>query len=301
MLGLSPVFGKQAILVGLDPLSTVALRTIGAAALLFFVLAIFRRGYFYIYPIGLAGCALAGLLNGLGSVFFYAALGRIDASLGQFLFTLYPIFVAGLVYLDGRRSSKLTIVRLVISVIGVLLLTQRNRDLVDIVGVIFMLTAALLYALHIPINQRVLYEVPAPTVTFYTLLAMALVVLPIKVIGSGFDFKPPAPALQPIFLLTLATFVSRLTLFEGVKAIGSIQTALFGLLELLVTVVFALLLLGESLSTSQWAGAILLATTLLLTAFEEDIESAPFARGWLFWLRAPATFSQQELDGADDV
>ena len=32
------------------------------------------------------------------------------------------------------------------------------------------------YALHLLINQRVLYEVPAPTVTFYTLLGMAVTV-----------------------------------------------------------------------------------------------------------------------------
>ena len=41
-----------------------------------------------------------------------------------------------------------------------------------------MLGAAALYALHLPINQRVLYEVPAPTVTLYTLLAMSAVVVP---------------------------------------------------------------------------------------------------------------------------
>ncbi len=164
-----------------------------------------------------------------------------------------------------------------------------------------MLVAALLYALHIPINQRVLYEVPAPTVTFYTLLAMALVVLPIKFIGSGFEFMPPEPALIPLVLLTLVTFVSRLTLFAGVKAIGGVQTALIGLLELLVTVVFAILLLGESLSTSQWLGAIFLVTTLLLTAFEDDIDRARFARGWLFWLRDPATISQEKLDASDDT
>lgn len=296
MLGLSPVFGKQAILSGLDPLTTVALRTLGAAVLLFFALAVFRRRYFYIYPVGLAGCALAGLLNGLGSVFFYAGLGRIDASLGQFLFTLYPIFVAGLVYLDGQRTSRLTVFRLVISIIGVLLLTQRSRDAVDTVGVLFMLTAALLYALHIPINQRVLYEVPAPTVTFYTLIAMTMVVLPIKALVTGFNFIPPEASLQPILLLTLVTFASRLALFAGVKAIGGVQTSLIGLLELLVTVVLAMLLLGETLGTIQWLGAVLLVATLILAAFEEELETTRFARGWLFWLRPPAADNHDEIE-----
>ena len=288
MLGLAPVFGKQAILGGLDPLSTVALRTTGAAILLFVALAFFGTKYFYIFPLGLAGCALAGLFNGLGSVFFYAALGRIDASLGQFLFTLYPIFVAVLVYLDGQRSSRLTVLRLAISGAAVLLLTQQNNGSVDLLGVLFMLIAALLYALHIPINQRVLYEVPAPTVTFYTLAAMTLVVVPIKLILSDFSVSIPGSSMQPLFWLTLVTFGSRLALFAGVKAIGGVQTALIGLLELIVTVVMAGILLGESLSARQWLGALLLVITLLLTVFERETQPTRFTRGWLFWLRPSA-------------
>ena len=45
------------------------------------------------------------------------------------------------------------------------------------VGAAMMFGAAFLYALHLLINQRVLYEVPAPTVTFYTLLGMSITVL----------------------------------------------------------------------------------------------------------------------------
>lgn len=298
MLGVTPIFGKQAILAGVQPLTVVALRTAGAAALLLVVLAVFNRKYFYIYPVGLAGCALAGAVNGLGSAFFYAGLGRIDASLGQFLFTLYPIFVAGLIFLDGQRASRLTLVRLAISIVGVFLITQASREAVDITGVLFMLAAAFLYALHIPINQRVLYEVPAPTVTFYTLLAMTATVIPIKLILSGFEFTPPQPAVQPIVLLTLATFISRLTLFAGVKSIGGVQTALIGLLELLVTVVLAMLLLGESLSLSQWYGAFLLTLTLILTAFEKELETTRFTRGWLFWLRPSIAPNQAEMDAS---
>lgn len=287
MLGLTPVFGKQAILAGMDPLTTVAMRTIGASAMLFLALVFFRRKYFYIYPLGLAGCALAGLLNGLGSVCFYVGLGRIDASLGQFLFTLYPVFVAGLTYLDGQRTSLLTFWRLLISVLGVFLLTQKNGGgTVDLTGVFFMLAAALLYAVHIPINQRVLYEVPAPTVTFYTLLAMVLVVVPLKFAGSGLEFTTPAAALRPILLLTIVTFVSRLALFAGVKAIGGVQTSLIGLLELLVTVVLARLLLHESLTLLQWLGALLIVMTLMMAAID-PIATARHSRGWLHWLRPP--------------
>ena len=66
-LGLAPVFGKQAIMLGFSPLAVVALRTSMAAGLLLIIVAIFRRPYLFIYPAGLLGCGLAGALNGLGS------------------------------------------------------------------------------------------------------------------------------------------------------------------------------------------------------------------------------------------
>ena len=86
-LGLAPVFGKQAILFSFSPLAVVGIRTLMAALLLLLIMVLFRRQYLYIYPAGLIGCGLAGLLNGLGSILYYAALGRINASLGQLLYS----------------------------------------------------------------------------------------------------------------------------------------------------------------------------------------------------------------------
>ena len=66
VLGLAPIFGKQAILAGTPPLSVVALRTVAATAGLWLLFAVARRRYFYIYPLGLLGCLAAGVINGLG-------------------------------------------------------------------------------------------------------------------------------------------------------------------------------------------------------------------------------------------
>ncbi len=141
--------------------------------LLLLIVAIFKRSFLYIFPIGLAGCVLAGVINGVGSLFYYLALDRLSASLGQLLYSLYPFFVAIWLILDHQPPSWLTMLRLSIATAAVLLLTNVPGTHVDPVGVVMMLVAAILYALHLPINQRVLYEVPAPTVTLYTLLSMS--------------------------------------------------------------------------------------------------------------------------------
>src|ERR1041385_1851937 len=167
-LGFTPVFGKAAMGPGkFSPLAVVALRTSMAALLLVIIIAVFRRRTLYIYPAGLSGCLLAGTVNGIGSIFYYVGLSKLNASIAQMLYALYPFFVALWLGLDKQTLSKLTIFRIAIAILSAYLLTRTNAGHIDLVGVLFMLIAAALYALHLPINQRVLYDVPAPTVTVY--------------------------------------------------------------------------------------------------------------------------------------
>lgn len=153
-----------------------------------------------------------------------------------------------------------------------------------------MLGAGLLYALHIPINQRVLFEAPASTVTFYTLLAMSAVVVPVALV---FEFGPlelVPEALLPLLALTLVTFLSRLSLFSGVKSIGGLDTALIGLGEIIVTLSLALLWLGERLSLTQWGGVLLLVLSIMLVAFDRRRRRRPLVGGWLRWLVPPMMY-----------
>src|SRR5574338_1642190 len=148
-LGVSPVLGKLAITLGLSPLAVVALRTSFAALLLFLIVAIFKRPFLYIFPVGLAGCFLAGAINGVGSLFYYLALQRLSASLGQLLYSLYPFFVAIWLILDHQPPSRLTMLRVSIATLAVLLLTNVPGAQADPVGVLMMLVAAILYAMHL--------------------------------------------------------------------------------------------------------------------------------------------------------
>ena len=282
------MFGKLAITQGFSPLEVVALRTCFAAGLLFLGISIFYRHYLYIFPLGLVACILAGAINGIGSIFYYLALERLDASVGQLLYSLYPFFVAIWLALDHQPPSRLTIFRIALAAIAVLLLTNTPGRKMDFAGVIMMLIGAMLYALHLPINQRVLYEVPAPTVALYTLLSMSAVVTPVYLI---FDHSLPAPntSFLPVICLTFVTVFSRIALFLGVKKIGGMQTALLGLAELLIAIFFSSLLLDESLTLTQWLGASGLSLSLILVMYEKAPPPPSSGKtGWLSWIRPPS-------------
>jgi len=281
---MAPVFGKLAITQGFTPFTVVALRTGLAAGIMLMGILLFYRQYLYIFPIGLIGCLFAGIINGLGSLLYYLALERLDASLGQLLYSLYPFFVALWLILDHQSPSKLTLFRITLATIAVLLLTSVPGRPVDLIGVGMMIGAAVLYAMHLPINQRVLYEVPAPTVTLYTLLAMSFVVVPAYLL---FDRSWPASDVPwlPVAGLTFVTLFSRIALFLGVKKIGGMQTALLGLAELLIAIFLSSLLLGESLSMTQWLGAVGLGISLILVMYEKPTPPTHSGKtGWLSWI-----------------
>jgi drug/metabolite transporter (DMT)-like permease len=282
-LGLTPIFGKQSILLGFTPLAVVAIRSSIAALLLVIVIFSFKRSFFYIHPVGLLGCFLAGFINGVGSIFYYTALSRLDAGIGQLLYSFYPLFVALWLLADRQSLSRMTLLRLLLASAGAYLLISNSNHAVDLIGALLMVGAALLYALHLLVNQRVLYEVPAPTVTMYTLISMAITVVTAYILFHPV-LPPPGTPWWPLIALGVITFLARLLLFLGVKHLGGLQTSLLGLGELLVTIVLAQIFLNERLTIDQWIGAMLLGINLFLVSYDQPGSHNRYSKGFLHWL-----------------
>lgn len=286
-LGIVPIFGKLAFGLGFSPMAVIAIRTTIAALLTLVLMLVYMRPFFYIYPVGLVGCTLAGFINGLGSILYYTALNRLDAGIGHMLYSFYPLFVALWLLLDRQVLTRLTGLRLLLTFPAAALLILPGNKSVDLLGAGMMMGSAILYALHMIINQRILYEVPAQTVTLYTLVAMAVTV------DAGFMLSgwsiPPFQVTHwwPVLAMALITFLSRLALFVGIKHLGGLQTALLGLAELLVTVVLAQVWLGEHLTALQWVGAGMLSLTLVLVGFDKITTQKRSKTGLLAWLNPP--------------
>src|SRR6266542_172195 len=141
-LGFTPVFGKAAMGAGkFSPLAVVALRTSMAALLLVIIIAVFKRRILYIYPAGLIGCLLAGAVNGIGSIFYYVGLSKLNASVAQMLYALYPFFVAFWLQLDKQSPSKLTVIRIIIALMAALVITRAHTGYMAWYGGAFMLLA----------------------------------------------------------------------------------------------------------------------------------------------------------------
>ena len=265
MLGLAPIFGKLAINQGADPFSVAAVRTVIAAGLLWLIFAIFFRRYLYIYPAGLLGCIIVGIVNGIGSLFFYSGLGLLDASLVQLLNGMYVVFAVMLARVGGEPVDARTIGRVVLAIAGVVLIAGLGSTQPDWLGVGLMIGSAILFAGTLVLSQYVMYEMPAQTASVYILSVMAIVVVVAWIaVGSPVNAGITTDALWPVLLLGITTAASRLLMFASVQIFGSLRTVIIAILEVGVTLVIAYFALGERLTPPQWVGVALLGSSLLL-------------------------------------
>ena len=276
-MGMAPVFGKLAIRTGIDPYTLAALRTCLAALARWVVFALFFRQYTFIFPAGLMGTAAVGAVNGLGSLLYYNGLLLLDdASLAQMLNMAYVLFALLMTHAAGHRISALSVGRAALALLAVYLLAAAGPAgaVGHWAGVGLMLGAACLYALHVSLSQRVMFEMPAPTMTLYSMTFMGLTVLIARLIVGRFGGLPWGP-LMPHgwwFIAGLAgvTALSRLTLFAGVRNLGGLQTVLLNMAEMGVTLLVAFLWLGETMTLWQWAGVLIMAISVLLANYEDD-------------------------------
>jgi drug/metabolite transporter (DMT)-like permease len=264
-LGVAPIFGKLAIENGSDPFTVAALRTLVAVGLLWVTYGLFFRRFIYIYPAGLIGCMVIGTINGIGSLFYYSGLSHTPASLAQLLNGSYLAFAIILARFGGQKTNRRTLIRVGLAMCALIVITTFEGQTLDWFGVSLMLANALMFAGTVVLSQYVLYEMPAQTAALYILTTMGIVVSVVWLaVSPPVDLATIQNAVPFIVVLGMTTALSRLAIFAGIKFLGSMQTAVLGILEIAVSLVCAFAFLGEDLSVGQWAGVGLLFTSILL-------------------------------------
>ena len=273
-LGWAPILGKLAYTGGVTPYTLVAFRTITAALLIWLLFVLFWRHEIAIGWHSLIGCIAVGAVNGFGSLLYFTGLSRLDASRSSLLNTLYPLWVVLFLFASGQPLTHLTMARLALSTLGIYLLTLARPGEVDWLGVTLMIASAATYGWHLVLGQWVLADVPARKAALYILTTMACVVG----VARALQARPVEPIVTTgwyaILSLGLTTALSRLAMFSALERLGGVETALAGLLELLVSLVLAFLLLGERLTLVQWIGGGLLVISLTMMARDPGMRLA---------------------------
>lgn len=212
---------------------------------------------------------LMGLLFGLVALLAFLAVARLPASLYTVLIYTYPAMVALGALLFGERLSALGWGALALTLLGVLLTVPNPfSDLgrIDPLGVVFVLLNALAYAVYILLSSRILRGehdqtlAGAWSITGSLLVALALLAV------RGVTLPPNAITWAALLgLAVISTALPVATFYAGMQRLGAAKAAILSTIEPVMTVLWAVLLLGETLHPTQLiGGALVIASVALL-------------------------------------
>ena len=262
--GAGAVVGAAALGAGIHLAAFLAARFALAAVLLWAL--VLRRGTRPSWRAAIAGMLLGGALFAPESGFFFASLGRIDASLAALVVYVYPGLVAvGAVATGRERLTARQVGSLVVASAGVaIVLAGAGAGAVDPVGVALALGAAVAYAGYVLAGDRVVRAVDPLTLAALVCTGAAVAFTGGWAAGGGGAPGGTPLAWALVGLMGIGcTVVPMAALLGGVHRVGPSTASTIATAEPLVTAALAMLVVGERLAPVQWLGAALVVGAVL--------------------------------------
>lgn len=276
----APVAGG-AIGSGLNPTAILVVRMALTTALLVITIGVTDRTLLWAGWRGAIIAFATGLVNSLGMIGYFWALARMDVSIAAMIFSVSPLFTLSVLALRGEPVTRRHLVRMALAMGGIYFLIGPGGA-VDGVGLLLMSLSVVSFGLQVVFIQWYLRGYDARTVTLYMTVGMALGVT-LFWLAQGTPWVTPGINgwLAIVALAVVSTYLARLAFFGAIGRIGGAQVAMLTPLEILLTVLWSLLFLGERLTTMQWLGGVLILTSALLAI--ERLGRARLPLRWRLW------------------
>jgi drug/metabolite transporter (DMT)-like permease len=229
---------------------------------------------------GVILAAGAGVLFAVDIIFWHRAVDAVGAGLATVLGNLQVVIVGvGAWLLFGERPSRRAFAALPLVLAGIVLisgvLTQDSYGADPALGAALGIIAAFAYAFYLLVIRQVGRRRAAAPVAVST--TSTAVVCLVAGIGLGtIDLVPSWPAHLWLVLLALsAQSAGYLLIALSLPRLPSVVTSIILLAQPVLSVVFAVLLIGEAPSIGQFAGVALLLGGIALATL-----TVPSARRW---------------------
>lgn len=266
--GLMPVFALYAYDAGIN-VSTLLFLRFSLAGLVFLAYVIYKYGPVRLKARDFANLFfLGGICYTLQSTFYLTAVRYISPSLTALLLYTYPIIVMAVSgWLDRERPTRTTLVSAAVSFFGVLLILGTSYGAINATGILFALSASVVYSVYIIYGNRVIKSTPPLVTSTFVSVFAATGIFILSKFSGGISFSFGATAwLSVLGLAFFSTIVAILCFFRGMELLGPTRSSILSMMEPVFTVIFSLLILKDVLTAAQFAGgAAVLAGAVLTT------------------------------------
>jgi len=253
------IFGKLLYATGMDSQQAVLLRFLCSTVLLGAFMLMWRKEKLVSRQ---KTVYLQAVFYFASAFLYFFAVERMNAGITTVFFYLYPAMVAAInLAVFHERLSVAVAVALILSIMGLVLISgvTSGELALDPLGLVFALASALAFAIYTVLIQVTGRTEGSFTVTFtlsWTSLLAACVV-----------FAPSVPAMFHLSAyqvavgctMALANTILPVVLYiQAVKRVGGTKTSLIGISETPFSLLFAFLILGETIAPVEGLGILLI-------------------------------------------
>jgi len=216
--------------------------------------------------------------GGQASIAFLSlrALDYIPAAAIGFLFYTYPAWVALLAAVTG--AERLTVARaaaLALSLAGIALMVgapgaRAGAAALHPTGVALALASALIYAVFIPMVNRLQRGTSPAVASTYIVFGVALIALAVGLPTHEITVRL-APGVWGVIaaLALFSTALAFIYFLRGLAVLGPVRTSIISTVEPFWTATAGMLVLGQPLRGSTLAGGAMIASAVLLLQWRE--------------------------------
>lgn len=257
--GMNPLFAKPLMSNGVSVPTMLFFRYF-IAALIMLLIMMCRHESRHVSRRQLPVMILLGVLYALSSILLFESYAYIPCGLATTMIYLYPVFSALLLIATGHYPSWQTLCSIILSIIGVSLMTfSVHGESLSLLGIILTVLSALCYASYLVIihlSKRA-SAFTADAITYYGMFIGTVMFFFYHLIRGGNMLDGVMERNSIINLLGLSVFPTIIAMFTvafSTRTIGASKTGVLGVFEPLSAILIGALIFHESLSWNIYLG-----------------------------------------------
>ena len=208
---------------------------------------------------------VTGICISVMSLGYLGSVKYIPVSLSVLLFFTFPFWVLIINYIIDREIPKLhKLFAFIVAFFGLALSLGPTWEVLDLLGIVLVLCGSVASAGYIVAGSKAVQMIATPVLLFYSNTLAVFLVGAVMFYSDTFSINHTILGWTGIGAVCLLFTIGQFFLFTGTKHTGSAQASLILNIEPLISIVAAIILLGEQLAMPQYIGVVVVITALFL-------------------------------------